>query len=44
MWGDLYDEDTDTFYSDESCYCKHGKYVGTPGGPDILCLDCEIGD
>jgi len=22
--------------------CKHGRYIGEPGGPDILCPDCEM--
>ncbi len=25
-------------------YCVHGRYVGTPTGPDYLCGDCEDGD
>ncbi len=45
---ELYDEDTDTIYGqdpyDARCYCKHGNYVGTPGGPDIMCGACEMGD
>lgn len=24
-------------------YCKHGVYVGTPGGPDYMCGYCESG-
>ena len=24
--------------------CKHGTYIGTPGGPDYLCGQCEDGD
>ncbi len=23
--------------------CKHGVYVGDPGGPDYMCLYCENG-
>ena len=42
--GDLYDEDTDTLYADESTYCTHGTYIGTPGGPDFLCGACEMGE
>lgn len=41
---DLYDEDTDTLYRDDNTYCKHGTYIGTPGGPDLLCHWCESGD
>lgn len=41
---DLYDEDTDTIWSDASTYCKHGTYIGTPGGPDLMCGACEMSD
>lgn len=41
---ELYDEDTDTYYADETTYCKHGTYIGTPGGPDIMCGACEMGE
>ena len=44
MWGDLHDEETGTLYEDASTFCKHGTYIGTPGGPDILCQRCEDGD
>lgn len=27
-----------------SPYCKHGTYIGYPGGPDYLCGPCEMGD
>lgn len=49
---ELYDEDTDTYYGldyvDEDddfdrYHCAHGTYIGTPGGPDILCFYCEMG-
>lgn len=49
---ELYDEDTDTYYGldyvDEDddfdrYHCPHGTYIGTPGGPDILCGWCEEG-
>lgn len=49
---DIYDEDTDTYYGldyvDEDddfdrYHCVHGTYIGTPGGPDILCGWCEEG-
>jgi hypothetical protein len=23
--------------------CEHGHYVGTPGGPDYMCGECEDG-
>lgn len=26
-----------------SNYCKHGSYIGTPGGADYLCGACESG-
>lgn len=25
-------------------YCKHGVYLGTPGGADLMCGACEEGD
>lgn len=25
-----------------SPYCKHGTYIGYPGGPDYLCGPCEM--
>lgn len=25
-------------------YCKHGTYVGTPGGADYICGACEEGE
>ena len=25
-------------------YCRHGNYIGTPGGPDHMCGYCEMGD
>lgn len=43
-YGDLYDEDTDTLYADDSTYCKHGTYIGTAGGPDFMCGPCEMGE
>lgn len=24
-------------------YCRHGKYIGTPGGADFMCGFCEEG-
>lgn len=44
QYGDLYDEDTDTLYQDEGTFCRHGVYIGTPGGPDFMCGRCEMGD
>lgn len=26
-----------------SPYCRHGNYIGYPGGPDYLCGYCEAG-
>lgn len=49
---DIYDEDTDTYYGldyvDEDddfdrYHCVHGTYIGTPGGPDLMCGWCEEG-
>lgn len=41
---ELYDEDSDTYFTSPDTYCKHGSYIGTPGGPEILCGACESGD
>jgi len=30
-------------YSDPRQYCKHGNFIGSWWGPDILCGDCEDG-
>ena len=38
--GDEYDWDR----NDRSQYCKHGKFIGSWWGPDILCGYCEAGD
>jgi hypothetical protein len=38
--GDEYDWDM----SDRSQYCKHGKFIGSWWGPDILCGYCEAGE
>jgi hypothetical protein len=27
----------------DTVYCKHGKYIGYPGGPDYICPFCEDG-
>jgi len=37
--GDEYEWDQ----SDESQYCKHGTFIGSSWGPDILCGWCESG-
>lgn len=29
--------------NEESFYCEHGKYIGSPYGPDYLCQWCEDG-
>jgi hypothetical protein len=38
-------DDSDDTYAPEnrldSHYCKHGTYIGPPGGADILCGECE---
>jgi hypothetical protein len=36
------DEAHDDF-DEPSYYCQHGKYIGSPGGPDYLCQWCEDG-
>lgn len=38
--GDEYDWDR----SDRSQYCKHGRFIGSWWGPDILCGACEAGE
>lgn len=30
--------------NDRSFYCRHGRYIGSPGGPDYMCGYCESGD
>lgn len=37
---DRYDWDT----SDPRQHCRHGKFIGSWWGPDILCGQCESGD
>lgn len=37
--GDEFDWDQ----SDESQYCKHGTFIGSWWGPDVLCGYCEDG-
>lgn len=42
---DYRDEDRwDWDYDDPSQYCRHGAFIGSWWGPDILCLRCELGD
>jgi hypothetical protein len=43
---DRYDGETDDQYyqSRGEYYCKHGVYVGSPGGADYMCGRCEMGD
>jgi len=38
--GDEFDWDR----SDSRQYCKHGAFIGSWWGPDILCGACEMGD
>lgn len=35
--GDEWDWDK----SDSKQYCKHGTFIGSWWGPDILCIQCE---
>jgi hypothetical protein len=43
---DIYDGETDDqyFQSRGEYYCKHGVYIGSPGGPDYMCGRCESGE
>jgi hypothetical protein len=36
-YGDEWDWDK----NDSSQYCKHGNFIGSWWGPDILCILCE---
>lgn len=36
--------ESDTPEDDYNPWCEHGVYIGTPGGRDILCTLCELGD
>lgn len=27
---------------DSRQYCKHGTFIGSWAGPDLMCLDCEL--
>lgn len=42
---DLYDGETeDQYYASQGrYYCKHGVYIGSPGGADYMCGACEDG-
>ena len=42
-WTDVVDADVDAVEV-PSDRCKHGTYIGTWDGPDILCHDCENWD
>lgn len=35
----------DGYFSEdrEQVYCKHGQYIGYPGGADYMCHHCEMG-
>ena len=37
---DRYDWDR----NDSSQYCKHGNFIGSWWGPDLMCFACEMGD
>lgn len=30
--------------NDPAQRCRHGNFIGSPGGPDYLCGQCEMGD
>lgn len=36
---------TEEYFAEDrdQVYCKHGSYVGYPGGPDYICGACEDG-
>jgi hypothetical protein len=38
--GDEYDWDR----SDDGQYCRHGTFIGSWWGPDLLCIQCECGE
>lgn len=40
QYGDEWDWDKE----DPRQYCKHGTFIGSWWGPDIMCFKCEIGD
>jgi len=37
---DRYDWDR----NNSSQYCKHGNFIGSWWGPDLMCFACEMGD
>lgn len=39
-YGDEWDWDR----NDKSQYCKHGTFIGSWWGPDLMCGKCEDGD
>ena len=36
--GDEFDWDR----NDDNQYCKHGTFIGSWWGPDLMCLACEM--
>lgn len=40
QYGDEWDWDKE----DPRQYCKHGTFIGSWWGPDLMCFRCEIGD
>lgn len=40
------DPDGEGYFAEDrdTVFCKHGRYVGYPGGPDYICPDCEDGN
>lgn len=40
QYGDEWDWDK----NDPRQYCKHGTFIGSWWGPDLMCWKCEIGD
>lgn len=40
QYGDEWDWDK----NDKSQYCRHGNFIGSWWGPDILCGACEVGE
>jgi len=46
MWDDDYEygDEWDWDKGDSRQYCKHGTFIGSWWGPDLMCWKCEIGD
>lgn len=40
QYGDEWDWDK----NDPRQYCKHGTFIGSWWGPDLMCWKCEIGE